>query len=93
MLTAPQMRALTVLREHPEGINPGYFGALMYPNTTGHVNAAQGLAPYAARSQAAGSVLARLHRKGWTVVSDRGRYSLHRISAAGQAALDAAGDS
>lgn len=93
-MTPKQRRALEVLAAEcelqPQGITPGQFGDRMYPDTAGHVNASQGLAPHAARSQAAGSVLGRLHRLGWTRITDCGKYRLHRLSAAGRAALDAA---
>ena len=90
-LTPKQRRALEVLaaecERQPAGINPGRFGELMYPDTAGHVNAARGLAPHAARSQAAGSVLARLRRLGWVDTTDRDGYTLHRISPAGRSVL------
>jgi hypothetical protein len=91
MITAKQRKALEVMAAEtdraPEGINPARFGDLMYPDTAGHVNAARGLAPHAARSQAAGSVLARLRKRGWVATTDHYGYSLHRITALGRAEL------
>lgn len=77
------------MQVYPDGVTPADFGAHMYPDTAGHVNAAQGLAPHAARSQAAGSALARLRAHGWVTHTDRGKYRLHRLTPAGRAALGA----
>lgn len=97
ILTPKQRRALEILAENsgstPEqGLTPSEFGALAYPRTVGHVNGPWGLAPHAARSQAAGSVLARLYRRGLVKALDRRMYRIYRISDAGRRALEEDGD-